>query len=258
MAPKDTGSGGSTNAAEKLLRTLDALPDHPRLADLARATDLSKSTVHRLLRSMLAEGFATFDEVTGDYTPGPRLLALAGRALNGVDAAAGAEPTLRRVQQETGATVHLAVLVGDEAVYVRKMEGNKPYRMVSRVGMAVPLHCTGIGKAMLAGMSEADVRQVADRTGLVRRTPATITDVERLVAAVSAIAERGWATDDEENETGIVCVGAGVRDHTDRVVAALSVSQLKTDPEAAPFDELGPVVAAAAKEVSAAFGSPGS
>jgi IclR family transcriptional regulator, acetate operon repressor len=69
------------------------------------------------------------------------------------------------------------------------------------------------------------------------------------------VAERGWATDDEENEVGIVCVGAGVRDHTDRVVAALSVSQLKTDPEAAPFDELGPIVAAA-KEISNAFGSP--
>jgi IclR family transcriptional regulator, acetate operon repressor len=258
MAANETGTGGSANAAEKLLRTLDALPDNPRLADLARATELSKSTVHRLLRSMVDEGFASIDEVSGDYTPGPRLLALAGRTLHVVDTSIGAEPTLRRVLQETGATVHLAVRAGDEALYIRKMEGDKPYRMVSRVGMTIPLHCTGIGKAMLAGMSEEEVREVAARTGLVRRTPATITDADRLVAAVGEVAERGWATDDEENEVGIVCVGAGVRDHTGRVVAALSVSQLRTDPEAAPFDELGPIVAAAAKEISNAFGSPGS
>lgn len=257
MSVDSSREGGSSNAAEKLLRALDALPDHPRLTDLARASGLSKSTVHRLLQTMLADGFASFDAESGHYTPGPRLLALAGRTLHRVDATVGAEPMLLDLQRETGATVHLAVLAGDEAVYVRKLEADKPYRMVSRVGMAVPLHCTGIGKAMLAGMSEDEVRAFAARAGLERRTPNTITDIERLVTEVAKTADRGWSMDLEENEVGIVCVGAGVQDHTGRTIAALSVSQLKSDPEAVPLEDLGPLVAAAAQKVSVAYGAPG-
>jgi len=247
---------GPANAAGKVLRTLDALPDHSRLGDLARATDLPKSTVHRILQTMVAEGFVHLDEGAGRYTPGPRLLGLAGRTLGRADAAAGAEPVLQRLQQRTGATVHLAVRSGDEAVYIRKVEGNKPYRMVSRVGMAIPLHCTGIGKAILAGLSNDEVDEFGRRADLVRRTPATITDVEGLLADVAAIRRRGWAIDLEENEVGILCVGAGVRDHTGAVTAALSVSQLKSDQDGIALDALGPMVAAAAAEVSATFGAP--
>jgi IclR family acetate operon transcriptional repressor len=255
VAAAGSATGGAANAAEKVLRTLDALPDHPRLGDLARATDLPKSTVHRILQTMLSEGFVAFDEGSGHYTPGPRLLGLAGRTLSRADTSSGAEPMLRRLQQETGATVHLAVLSGDEAVYVRKVEGNKPYRMISRVGMAVPLHCTGIGKAILAGMTTEEVRAFAGRAGLARRTPATLTEVDDLVAEVARIRERGWATDLEENEIGIVCIGAGVRDHTGAVTAALSVSQLKSDQDGVPLDLLGPLVLQTADQVSLAFGA---
>ena len=248
-------TGGSVNAAEKVLRTLDALPDNPRLGDLAKATDLPKSTVHRILQTMVSEGFVVLDESSGNYSPGPRLLGLAGRTFSRADTSSGAEPMLHRLQQETGATVHLAVLSGDEAVYVRKVEGNKPYRMVSRIGMAIPLHCTGIGKAILAGMSDAEVRAYAKRTGLARRTPNTVTDAKRLVTEVESIRQRGWAADLEENEIGIVCVGAGVRDHTGAITAAVSVSQLESDQAGVPLDELGPLVARRAAEISTAFGA---
>lgn len=243
-----------TNAASKVLRTLEALPDHPRLGDLARAVGLPKSTVHRILQTMLGEGFCVFEESSGSYLPGPRLLGMAGRTLNQVDAARVAEPVLRALHQRTGATVHLAVLAGDEAVYVRKLEGSKPYQMVSRVGMAIPLHCTGIGKALLAGMTVDDIRGLAARSGLPRRTGTTITDVDRLVADAAATRERGWALDGGENEVGIVCVGAGVRDHQGRTTAAVSVSQLGSDTDLVPPEVLGPLVAAAAAEISAAHG----
>ncbi len=244
------------NAVEKVLRVLDGLPDHSRLADLARFTGLPKSTVHRILQTLVADGFAAYDERGGSYSPGPRLMGLAGRTLGGVDVASGAEPALRRLQEHTSATVHLAVLAGDEAVYVRKLEGNKPYRMVSRVGMSIPLHCTSIGKAILAGFSDEDVRAVLDRTGMAARTPATLTTPERLIDDLRAIRARGWSRDDEENESGIVCVGAGVRDQSGRTVAAVSVSQLASDPTRTDLDELGPWVARAADEVSTAFGAP--
>ena len=248
MAPPNPG-----NAVEKVLAVLEALADHRRLTDIARTTGLPKSTVHRILQTLVERDFAAFDDATG-YVPGPRMLGLAGRTLGELDATLGAEPVLRRLQERYSATVHMAVLTGDEAVYVRKLEGNKPYRMVSRVGMAIPLHCTGIGKALLAGMSDRDVAALVARTGLPGRTPQTLTTVESLLADLAAVRDRGWACDMEENEQGIVCVGAAVRDHSGRMSAAISVSQLRSDPTAVALDELGPQVAAAAAEVSAGFG----
>jgi DNA-binding IclR family transcriptional regulator len=239
----------------KVLAVVDALADHRRLTDLARSTGLPKSTVHRILQTMVDHGFAAFDEGTG-YSPGPRMLGLAGRTLGRIDATLGAEPVLRRLQERYSATVHMAVLTGDEAVYVRKLEGNKPYRMVSRVGMAIPLHCTGIGKALLAGMTDAEVAALAERTGLPRRTPQTLTTLDTLLADLGGVRDRGWARDLEENELGIVCVGAAIRDHSGRASAAISVSQLRSDPTAVDVEDLGPDVAAAAAEVSAVFGAP--
>jgi len=241
------------NAVEKVLAVLEGLADHRRLSDLARSTGLPKSTVHRILQTMVERDFAAFDEANG-YGPGPRMLGLAGRTLAEIDASLGAEPVLRRLQERHSATVHMAVLTADEAVYVRKLEGNKPYRMVSRVGMAIPLHCTGIGKALLAGMPDEDVAVLVQRTGLPGRTPQTLTTLEALLADLAAIRDRGWACDMEENEVGIVCVGAAVRDHSGRTSAAISVSQLRSDPTAVDVDVLGPQVAAAAAEVSAGFG----
>jgi IclR family transcriptional regulator, acetate operon repressor len=211
--------------------------------------------VHRILQTLVDRDFAAFDDVTG-YAPGPRMVGLAGRTLGELDASLGAEPALRRLQQFSSATVHMAVLAGDEAIYVRKLEGNKPYRMVSRVGMSIPLHCTSIGKALLAAMPDGDVAETMRRTGMARRTPRTVTTIEDLLEDLKFVRQRGWSSDVEENEEGIVCVGAGVRDHAGRVSAAISVSQLRSDPTAIALDELGPHVAATAAEVS--NGSTGS
>lgn len=135
--------------------------------------------------------------------------------------------------------MHLALLDGAEAVYVAKVEGAKPYRMASRIGMAVPLHCTAIGKAALAALPESEVRALLIRTPPRARTPRTITDPERLIAHLTEVRERGWAVDDEENEVGVRCVGAAVRDHTRRVVGAVSVSQLTSDPASRTPDTIG-------------------
>ena len=242
------------NAVEKVLAVLEALAEHRRLTDLARSTGLAKSTVHRILQTMVEGGFAVFDEDNG-YGPGPRMVGLAGRTLGELDTSVGAEPVMRRLQERFSATVHMAVIAGDEAVYVRKLEGNKPYRMVSRVGMSIPLHCTGIGKALLAAMAEEDVASLVQRTGLPRRTPRTLTTLEALMADLRTTRDRGWAGDVEENEDGIVCAGAAIRDHSGRMTAAISVSQLRSDPTAVALDVVGPEVAAAAAEVSTGLGA---
>src|SRR6185312_3483573 len=99
---------------------------------------------------------------------------------------------------DTGYTVHLGLLAGDDVVYGAKIEGAKPYRMPSRVGMNVRLHTTGIGKAILAALPEATVRAIVQRTGLEPRTPRTISDEDELLRHLAGIREVGYAIDDEE------------------------------------------------------------
>ncbi len=128
--------------------------------------------------------------------------------------------------------------------------------MPSRVGMSLRLHSTAIGKAILAELTDEEVRGVAVRTGLPRLTPATLTGVDELLAHLGKVRARGYAMDDEENEPGIRCVGAAVFDHTGRVLGGISISSLAMDMEREVLEELAPVVTSAARDVSLALGAP--
>jgi IclR family transcriptional regulator, acetate operon repressor len=241
-------------AIDKAFEVMEALGEHSRLADIAAATGLPKATVHRILRVMVDRGLAV-PTGNGGYACGPRLLVFAGRITHRLDLPGRARPHLEELQRRTGRTVHLALLAGDEAVYVAKVEGDKPYRLASRVGMSLHLHCTSIGKAMLAAMGDDQVAEIAARTGLPRRTPHTITDVAALLAEVAATRERGWAEDHAENEAGVHAAGAAVFDHTGTLLGAISAATLAFD--AAPNDEVGPDVVATARQISKLLVYPG-
>ncbi|MET9231493.1 IclR family transcriptional regulator [Lentzea sp. NPDC003310] len=239
-------------AVEKTLAVLEALADHSRITDIARATGLPKSTVHRLLQAMVDRGFAT--PTADGYLTGPRVLALAGKVLRPLDTVERARPHLRALQESTSCTVHLAVLFGDELVYVDKVEADKPYRMASRLGMSLPVHGTAIGKAVLAALPTSELNAYITRTGLPGRTPHTITSAPRLKAQLERVRRSRFALDDEENEVGVRCVGSAIRDHSGAVVGGLSASTLALEHSLPELIALGPRVLRAADEVSAALG----
>lgn len=243
---------GERSAADKTLEVLEALADHSRVADIAKSTALPKPTVHRILQTLVRHGFARTDG-QGEYVGGPRILSLAGRFLQRLDIAEQVRPILRDLQERSGWTVHLALLSGDEAVYVAKLEGAKPYTLASRVGMSLRLHCTSIGKAILATMPDAEVRALLARTGLPARTDHTLTDEESLLADLAGVRRRGYAEDHEENEAGVRAVGAAVFDHTGEVFGAVSAAALVYQDD--PLSERGDLVVAAAKDVSQALGA---
>lgn len=247
-----TRTGGGS--IDKALMVLEALAEHHRVTDIAAGTGLPKSTVHRILQSLVEWGFARTDG-NGGYLPGPRILTLAGKVMSRFDPAQHADSALRTLRDRTGFTVHFAIRSGGEAVYVRKLEGLRPYQMASRVGMSMRLHSTSIGKAILALLRDEEVMAITDRTGLERRTPNTITDTGALLGHLTEIRHRGYSIDDEENEAGIRCVGAPVIDHTGTVMGGISVSGLAF--EVATDDAaLGAQVVAAARDVSLALGAP--
>ncbi|MGH3375458.1 MAG: IclR family transcriptional regulator [Actinoallomurus sp.] len=245
------------NSVEKTLAVLRALssPDQPRrLADIAERTAINKTTAHRILQILTAEGYAVTSG-DGAYASGPALLALAGSALADRDLGAVARPILDNLQRQTGHSVHFAVRSGTVAVYLAKVESQQPYRMASKVGMQVALHCTAIGKALLSRLPEAEVNAVVAATSpLIRHTPKTIVEPDRLLAELAAVRERGYAIDDEENERDVRCVGAAVHDRHGTAIGAVSVSALTFTLDHDDVGVLGPLVVAAAGRISSALG----
>ncbi|MCU1475538.1 MAG: IclR family transcriptional regulator [Subtercola sp.] len=239
------------NSIEKSLAVMRALsaPGGPhRLADLAERSGLNRPSVHRILQ-ILVEG--NYARATGDgwYAAGLAMRALAGGG-DADDIAANAESILYELQKSTGHTVHFAVRAGDAAVYLAKVEGDKPYQMASRVGMQIMLHCTSIGKAILAALPSSEVDGVLERTVEMQVASHKVPDPAELHAELDAIARRGYSIDDEENEPNVRCVGAAVRDASGSVIGGISISGLAMMLDLEQLNALGPLVSAAAAEVS--------
>jgi IclR family acetate operon transcriptional repressor len=253
--PTQSSARPSTlTAIAKTVAVLEALEGGRRLSDVATATGLHTSTVHRILQELVTLGWVREDE-DRRYSLGGGLLALAGRAGEDSDLARAGRPALRALCDRTAHTVHFGVRHGDEAVYVDKLDGRRSYHMRSRVGAAFALHSTAIGKAVLAALPEEDVRALIARTGLPQRTVHTVGTIEALLADLAATRDRGWALDDEENELHTRCVAAVVNDHRGVPIGAVSLSALVFDMPRERTLRLAPMVVDTARAVSEALGS---
>ncbi len=247
------------NSIEKSLAVLRALstPNHPhRLAELAEQTGLNKPSVHRILQVLVANNYA---QARGDglYGPGAATRALVGHGDCHDDLAASADQILTELQLSTGHTVHFAVRAGDAAIYVAKIEGDKPYQMASRVGMQIQLHCTSIGKAILAALPATEVDAIIDRTSQLEHRAHRLPNLSTVRRQLPEIASAGYSIDDEENEPNIRCVGAAVRDATGSAIGGISISGLAFMLELDRLHQLGGIVSGAADEVSRTIGYSG-
>jgi IclR family acetate operon transcriptional repressor len=189
------------------------------LSRLARDSGMPLSSIHRLVRTLVARGYVR-QLPSRRYVLGPRLIHLgemASRALG-----TWARPHLSRLVDTIGETANLAMLDGDRVVYAAQVPSRHSMRMFTEVGRRVHLHCTGVGKVLLAGLPEDDVRAVLARAGMPAQTPRTLTDLEVLLAEVRQVAARGYAIDDGEQELGVRCVAVPVPGGAP--AAAISVS----------------------------------
>lgn len=248
--PRRLSSARTPNAIGKVAAVVSALTDESSTSGIARRTGLPSSTVHRILQDLVAVGWAREDGNRG-YLLGARLLALAGRATDQTSLVRAAHPTLQELSDRTGHAVHFAVRTGDEAVYIDKIEGSRAYQMRSRVGLAIPLHCTAIGKAVLAALPDDAVREVLLHAGMPARTSHTITSVDAMLRHLEVVRECGYSLDDEENEISTRCIGAAVRDHSGAPIGGVSLSMLAFEmdrPRVRPFGAM--VVETAARITS--------
>jgi DNA-binding IclR family transcriptional regulator len=248
-----TSAASSASASEKTLLVLEAALDHPRFSDVVEATGLAKATAHRILTTLADSGFITVSP-EGTYLPGPKILSLAGRALQRIDISSIAQPFVDDLVDVVHCTVHVGAVNGDEIVYLIRSDSDKPYQMPSRVGHAIPLHTSGIGKVVLGGYTDEALERLVARAGLPQRTEHTITTLERLRAEVEDVRRLGYALDREENVPGVVCVAAPIRDHTGTARYGLSISTLTLEHTLEQVEAMAPLAIATADKISAALG----
>jgi DNA-binding IclR family transcriptional regulator len=193
------------------------------LSELARATRLNKTTAYRLLTALQAEGMVARSPASDAWRLGAEAMALGAHALRSNDLVTAARPELEALVRETGETASLEVLVGDEIVILDGVEGPSLVGASSEVGTRWPAHATSTGKVLLAAEWERPGPAGRRARRLRKVTSRTITDPARLERELERVRERGWATAVEELEAGYVAVGAPIRDHAGRALAAISV-----------------------------------
>ncbi|MCR4588457.1 MAG: IclR family transcriptional regulator [Lachnospiraceae bacterium] len=195
------------------------------LLEISNQVGLSKSTVHRLLNSLIYMGYTRQEESTGKYRMTYKLVNLSGQILDHSDIVQIAHPYLVKLMEETGETVHLVRRERENITYIDKVEPpTATVRMISHVGLSLPLYCTGVGKALMAEMPEEEVKKIWVSSPIEKKTDYTITRLEDLSAELVRIRERGYARDDQENELGVRCVAVSIHDHRGKAVYALSIS----------------------------------
>jgi IclR family acetate operon transcriptional repressor len=249
---RSSEAGNAISKAFRVLEEVAARVGVQQLAEISAAARVPKSSTYRILATLVELGYVIRDH-NHEYLAGPRLLALGSEVTSST---ASLENLLAGLSAEVGETVHLGLRSGDHAVYIHKVEGRQPYFMASYVGMRLGLHCTAIGKCILAHLPEAEVAAIAERTGLRPRTTATITDPARLADELATIRQRGYGIDNEENERTIRCLGVPVLDAAGAPLGAVSLSTVVFLLELPQLERLAPVVSAVASRVAALLSPP--
>jgi len=244
----------SANRALDIFELLAAEAHGPTVSEISDRLGLARSSTHGLVRTLQSRGYLA-DGGCRRYHLGARLIQLGLNVADQLELRTAARGPLERLVASTRDTALLVVPEAGELLYVDKvLSSARDVRTDPRIASRRPLHCSSLGKALLAALDDESVLLVVDEIGFERVTEYSIADRDELLADLERTRRLGYAVDRQEALLGVWCVGAPVRDHTGRSVAAISLSTMREffDPESA-----GPQVNAAAVEISRAMGWKG-
>lgn len=217
----------SVGKALKLLKFFSRERPKLSLADIARMSGLSKPTAYRFLKALEEEGFVTRSSLAHEdrlYQLGLRLLALGNLVQEQIEVRKLALPHMERLRDELGEVIHLVVHERGEAVYVERVETDRPMSLFTRIGLRTPLYAGSGPRLLFAYMRPDEREKLLLQLTLTPFTDATITDADELRKVLEEIRQRGYSVSYGEYVTGTLGISAPIRDHTANVIASLTIA----------------------------------
>ncbi|WP_228001883.1 IclR family transcriptional regulator [Nocardia australiensis] len=253
MAPNE--SRYRVQSLDRAIDALEVIKDAGKgltVTEVAAQIGASKSATFATLYTLVERGFVISDGQGAGrvYRLGFALALLGHHALAQTSLRDAAMPFLRSLTEQTGLSSRVAAYQNDAAVIVGQVDAPGQVRFDLKMGDRELLHCTGVGKAILAQLPDSRVGEIVSDSGLPRRTSRTITDVDDLIASLAEVRQRGYAVDREEDAEGIVCIGAPVWDHRRSNVGAISATGLRVSMQEKDIHRLGEAVRSHAQRLS--------
>ena len=224
------------------------------LTDIGQRVQLPPSTVHRLLATLEKMGYVYQAGEQGRWYVGVQAFTVGSSFLASRDFIAQSHPFMRRLMDQSGETVNLAILDGTEAVFVDQVQCREMMRTIVKLGSRAPLHASGVGKAMFASLPDDQIDAILKVRGLPRITGNTITTPETMWASIRVIRQRGWSFDDEEHALGTRCVASPIYDEHAETLGAISLAGPSSRLPDERIRQLGPLVAHIAEELTHRLG----
>jgi IclR family transcriptional regulator, KDG regulon repressor len=207
-----------------ILKSFSGENSHFKMSDLARRLQLDRSTAYRILLSLERAGFVEKNEEAGTYSLGLAAFEIGNAYLGQTDLIQVSKPAMADLSAKVQETVHLAVLSDLEIVYIDKVDSPRPLGVMSKLGQRGPLHCTSLGKSLLAFQPEEEQNRILQKIKMPPLTPRTITTKRKLIEELRTVKKQGYALDRREIEEDVECIGAPIFNYLGNVIAALSIS----------------------------------
>lgn len=209
--------------------------------EVASSVPFARTTVHRILYSLEKLGYIEKDGQRSHYQLAAKFFDLTGPAIHFRRLQSLAKGVMQNLLLRFGETINLGVIEDGQVAYIEVLQSQSALRIAAVPGELNPVHCTSLGKAMLAFLPESEVETILAQHPLVRRTPRTITQKKHLLEHLTSVREQAIALDLEENLTGVICVAAPIFDQAGRAIAGISIS--------GPATRMEPKLAQVQKEI---------
>lgn len=207
-----------------MLELLSEAPKGLALHEISRSLSLPKSSAFNLIHTLLSKRFVQYDPQTQLYALSLRAFEVGSAALAGTDIEWLLHAHMREIAAECNETVHCGVPDGADVVYVGKVESTRSIRMTSRIGARMPLYCTAMGRAILACLSDEQALALLEHQRLEPVTPHTVSSREALLRELAVTRAHGYATEREETNENVCCVGVAIRGREGSARYAISIS----------------------------------
>ena len=211
----------SIQRAFDILEVLATERDGMGVTQLGEKLDLHKSTVHRLLNTMMSLGYIDKKPITGVYCLGMKFVELASLYLGSVELKAEANYYIREYIDRIGLPIQMAILSDGEALYIEKVEQSNSIRIYAEIGRRVPIHCSSVGKALVFDYSDEEIAEMYNDKPMEKFTEHTMTNIDDLIADINVARERGWSYNRGEFEADVKSVAAPIYDYRGVIIAAI-------------------------------------